>query len=181
MNVILFGFKSCGKTTWGKIIADRLNRPFIDTDRLLEDLYFKQTDRHLNFREIFQTAGNQLFRALESDVVQQLKDIKGSIIATGGGMVLNPDNTALLAKLGQLVYLKVSKETLKRRILDKPELPAFFDPNDPEGSFEKMYTEREPKYEEIHAFSIDMETQTQDQVILEIFSLIQTGRIAYGQ
>lgn len=174
MNLILFGFKSSGKTTLGKKLAQYLNRPLIDTDRLLEELYFKQTGQKLTFREIFSTIGDTAFRALESDVVQQLKGTKNAIIAVGGGLILNPQNAAFLAKLGQLVYLKVSKETLKKRILGKSEPPAYLDPADLEGSFEKMYRERRAKYEEIHALSIDMETQTQDQVILEICALIQS-------
>lgn len=175
MNLILFGFKSCGKTTLGKMIAQRLNRPFIDTDHLLEQLYLQQTGQSLTFREIFKAVGTDAFRILESNVLQQLKGQKNAIIAVGGGFVLDPINAAFLAKLGRLVYLKVSKETLKKRILGKAELPAFLDPSDPEGSFEQMYRERRKKYEEIHALSIDMENKTQAQVILELSSLIQNS------
>lgn len=172
MNLILFGFKSCGKTTLGKKCAHLLDSPFIDTDSLLERLYFKKTGRQLSFREIFKTVGADAFRALESDVLQQLKDTQNAVIAVGGGLVLDPHNVSILAKLGKLVYLKVSKKTLKKRILNA-ELPAFLDPIDPEESFEQMYRERRVRYEEINALSIDLENQTQDQVVLELWTLIQ--------
>jgi shikimate kinase len=172
MNLILFGFKSCGKTTLGKMIAIRMNRPFIDTDQMLQQLYFERTGEQMHFREIFKEIGAEAFRALESDVVQHLKSTKNAIIALGGGLILNAQNAAVLAKSGQLVYLAVSKETLKRRILSKEELPAFLDPSDPEGSFEQFYQERLAKYEAIPALSIDLETKTQDQVILELSALI---------
>ena len=171
MNVILFGFKSCGKTTIGKLLATRMNRPFIDTDQMLEMIYFEQTGEQIPFRQIYNTIGEEKFRALESEVVLLLQNTQHSIIALGGGLILNPKNAASLAKLGQLVYLKVSKETLKRRILGK-ELPSFLDPKDPENSFEHYYNERRPKYEAIPALSIDLETKTQDQIVLELTALI---------
>ncbi len=180
MNWILFGFKSCGKTTLGQKLAKRLNRTFIDTDHLLEQAYFKQTGNNLHFREIFKKIGKEDFRNLESHVLQQLTSIRDAIIAVGGGMVLLPKNVAFLAKLGQLVYLKVSKETLKQRILGQP-LPAYLDPLNPEGSFEQMYKERRAIYEKIHAIPVDMETKTQDQVILELCALIQNSEDPHGQ
>lgn len=130
MNVILFGFKSCGKTTLGKMLATRMNRPFIDTDEMLEMIYFEQTGEQTPFRQIYKAIGEEKFRALESKVVILLQNTQHSIIALGGGLILNPKNAASLAKLGQLVYLKVSKETVKRRVLGK-ELPSFLDPKDP--------------------------------------------------
>lgn len=171
MNLILFGFKSCGKTTLGKMIAVRMDRPFFDTDTMLEQLHCQLTGDQIHFRKIYKKIGEEAFRALESDVIEQLKSIKNAIIALGGGLILNPKNAAFLAKLGQLVYLKVSKETLKRRILSK-ELPSFLNPADPEGSFEQFYNERQAKYEAIPALSIDLETKTPDQVVLELSALI---------
>jgi shikimate kinase len=179
MNVILFGFKSCGKTTLGKILAKRLNRPFYDTDELLERLYRDETGEDLPFREMYKRLGKETFRKLESDVVKELKGARDAIIAVGGGVILDPKNAALLAKLGQLVYLKVSKETLKKRIL-RGELPAFLDPTDPEGSFEKMLQERQGKYEKIPALTVDLEKKTQDQVVLELCAWIEQREINNG-
>ena len=179
MNLILFGFKSCGKTTLGKKIAQRLDRPFIDTDSLVEQLYFEQTAQQLPFREIFKSVGADAFRALESDVLQQLKASQYVVIAVGGGLVLDPHNVAILAKLGKLVYLKVSKRIIKKRILNA-ELPVYLDPADPEGSFEKIYRERRIKYEKINAVSIDLENKTQDQVVLELCTLIQDLENTHG-
>ena len=179
MNLILFGFKSCGKTTLGKRIAQKMGRPFIDTDRLVEELFKKRTGENLSYREIYKRIGKEGFRALESDAVQELKGMKDTIIALGGGLILNPEHAASLAKLGQLVYLKVSKGTLKSRILSR-ELPAYLDPLDPEGSFERMYEERHPQYEKIFALPIDLETKTQDQVLQEICALIQKKESTHG-
>ncbi len=147
---------------------------------MLEMIYFERTGEQTPFRQIYKTIGEEKFRALESEVVLLLQHTQHSIIALGGGLILNPKNAASLAKLGQLVYLKVNKETLKRRILKK-ELPSFLDPADPESSFEHYYNERRPKYEAIPALSIDLETKTQDQVVLELTALIFNLEESHGQ
>lgn len=180
MNILLFGFKGCGKTTLGKQTAARLGRSFLDTDLLLEKLYWKQTGEKKSFREIFQTIGEERFRALESEVLHSLSSTQNTLIATGGGIILNPKNLPILAKLGQLVYLKVSKETLKKRILSGS-LPAFLDPEHPEESFEKIYEERRKKYEEIPAVSIDLENKTQDQSVQELSTLIEHLEKTHGK
>lgn len=171
MNLILFGFKSCGKTTLGKMLAIRMNRSFFDSDDMLEQLHYKLTGDRMHFREIYKKIGEEAFRKLESDVVQQLKSVKNAVIALGGGLILHPKNAAVLAKIGQLVYLKIGKQTLRKRILSK-ELPSFLNPSDPEGSFEQFYNERRVKYEAIPALSIDLETKTTDQVVFELSALI---------
>lgn len=171
MNLILFGFKGCGKTTLGTMIATRMNRSFFDTDHMLEQLHAQLTGDQMHFREIYKKMGEDAFRALESNVIQRLKDVRNAVIALGGGLILNPENAAFLAKLGQLVYLNISKETLKKRLLSK-ELPSFLNPSDPEGAFEQFYHERRSNYEAIPALSIDLEVKTQDQIVLELSALI---------
>jgi shikimate kinase len=180
VNLILFGFKSCGKTTIGKQLAVRMNRPFFDTDSLLEQLHDQLTGNLLPFRQIYKKMGKQAFCELESQAIQQLKGIKNAIIALGGSLILDPKNAAFLEKLGKLVYLKISKESLKRRILSS-ELPAFLNPEDPEGSFEQFYNQRRVKYEAIPALSIDLEAKTTDQVLLELSTLILNQEQPDGQ
>jgi shikimate kinase len=180
MNLILFGFKSCGKTTLGKILAKQMRRRFLDTDRLVEHIHYTQTGEKKTYREIFKAIGPEQFRSLESAAIEQLKNTKDAIIALGGGTILPPEHTAALAKLGQLVYLKLNKETLQQRILSRP-LPAYLDPLDPQGSFERMYLERHAQYEKIPAISIDMETKTQEQVIQELHTLIEQSEAHHGK
>lgn len=180
MNLILFGFKSSGKTTIGKLLSVRLSRPFFDTDALLEQLFHEQTGEQLRVREIFKIIGEKSFRELEADVLQRLKSIKNSVIGLGGGLILNPGAAPSLAKLGRLVYLKVSKETLKKRIFSE-ELPPFFDPAHPEAAFEKYYNERKSQYEAIPALSVDLEAKTQDQVLLELAALVLSEEQAHGK
>ncbi|MBS0620499.1 MAG: shikimate kinase [Verrucomicrobia bacterium] len=158
--MILFGFPNAGKTTLGKKLAARWGLPFFDTDQLLERRFYP-----LSVRSLYKIVGEEAFRKLEETVISELK---GGIIAVGGGTILYPKAASLLAKLGPLVYVKVGKETLKERTLR--DLPSYLDPNDPEGAFERMYQERLPQYEAIIAYTFDVETTHEDEIFLEIGS-----------
>ncbi len=110
---------------------------FIDTDDLIT------TNCHLLYKQ-----SEELFRQLEKQVIGAIEEFHSSVIATGGGSILDPDNVAVFKKMGKIIYLQVEKEELRRRIFANP-LPAFLDPANPESSFEKMYAEREPLYRQI--------------------------------
>ncbi len=133
-NIILCGFKRCGKTTLGKKIAKVTGREFIDTDPK-------------NARELY-LENPEAFRKLEKEIIAGLKGTENGVIATGGGAVLDPENVSVLKSLGKIYYIRIEKEELKTRLLTPP-LPAFFDPHDPETSFEQMYQIRHPIYESI--------------------------------
>lgn len=173
MNLILYGFKSCGKTTFGQILAKWMHRAFYDTDNLVESLYQIQTGQYASVREIFISKGEPYFRKLESQTLSMITYVKNSIIAVGGGLILDPSNKALLEQLGKLVYLKVEKEIIKKRIFSA-ELPGFLDVNDPEQSFEKLFKKRSLKYEQIPSYTLTMENQKEDsQIISTLESLLE--------
>jgi shikimate kinase len=136
-NIILIGFKSCGKTTYGQKLAKEMGFHFIDTDVLISN----------NCHDLYET-DPFAFRRLEKQVIAALLEFHSCVIATGGGAILDSNNVAVLKRLGKIIYLRVEKEIIKKRLFEG-ELPAFLDPHDPEGSFEKMYTESAPLYEQI--------------------------------
>ncbi len=168
MNIILFGFKSCGKTTTGKLLAKRLGRPFIDNDEVIEKQYAEKHGRHLSFRQICLEEGEEVFYSvLEKKALLSLTGVRDAIISVGGSCVLQEGKLKILQQLGTLIYLRIDKEPLRKRILSAP-LPAFFDAQDPEGSFEKMYQERVQQYEKIPCIAIDVTGKTEEQIALEI-------------
>ncbi len=146
-NIILCGFKSSGKTTLGKKIAEKTGLHFIDTDELVSK----------NCRQLY-LQGPEAFREIEKEVIGALVGFEHCVIATGGGAILDPANVAILKKLGKIFYLRVPKEELRRRLLADP-LPAFLDLNNPEESFEEMYESRKDLYEQIADEVIDTEEQ----------------------
>lgn len=165
MNIVLFGIKGCGKTTFGKLVAQKLGRAFIDTDRLIEEIYQLSRKKKLTCREIYEEAGPVGFRALEYEVVQSLQDVQNSVIAVGGGAMLLHENIEALKKNSQLYYLFFEREKLKKRVLSVEPLPAFIDPNDPDSSFDRMYDERDDFYRKIQAELIDV-TDMKDAAVV---------------
>ncbi len=178
MNVILFGFKSCGKTYFGKRLSAYLSYPFIDTDRLIEKEYAILKKESSGCREIYIKLGKEGFQALETRALGALKNVRASVIAVGGGMVLDRSNVEILEKMGQLIYLSLNKDTLKKRILSS-RLPAYLDPSDPERSFNKMYKKRKILYERIGAIQINASNKTDEVILEELLTAIKNRSISY--
>jgi shikimate kinase len=168
MNLILCGFKSSGKSHLGKLLAERCKMPFIDTDKLIENRFFRSC------HSLMLQVKEPTFRTLEKDVIVSLEGTQDSVIAIGGGALLNPLSAQFLSALGKLIYLKVEKEALRKRLLTPP-LPAFFDENDPEGSFMRMYEEREPLYSSLSQQKVSVENGSEKEI------LDQLERFASGQ
>jgi shikimate kinase len=141
MNLILFGFKGCGKTLFGKKLAHILKRPFIDLDELYDEppsaLYLK--------------LGEKAFRNLETQILFSLKPNDPSVIALGGGTVLQSKNVLFLQTLGTLIYLERSFESVAR---DLKKLPAFAKDL---AHLRAIYNQRKPIYESIPAFCINLD------------------------
>lgn len=167
MNIILFGFKKCGKTYFGMQLAQKLHREFIDSDHLIEELYATQYHETLSYRDIAKKHGFSFFCELEKHVVSKLVQKRNRVISLGGGVMLNPENVARLEQVGSLVYLKPSKMTLKTRILSG-EIPPYLDPLHPGESFEKLYAERMPVYESIKAHQVTTEGKTEEAILQEL-------------
>ncbi len=118
-NIILCGFMGTGKTTIGRIIAGRLGWPFVDTDQVIEARQGK------TIRAIFAEQGEPFFRRLESDLCVELAGWRQTVIATGGGIVVNADNRAALHRAGLVVCLDAPAEEIAERlagVMDRPML-----------------------------------------------------------
>lgn len=172
MNIVLFGIKGSGKTTFGKQLATKMERAFIDTDRLIEEVYQVNRQKKLSCRQIYEEVGPVTFRALEYEVVQSLQDVQNSIIAVGGGTMLLHENVDALRKKSRLIYLVFDREALKKRVLAEDPPPPFIDPNEPEASFDKMYDERDDLYKKIGAQEINVTTMKDEAVIKKICEMV---------
>lgn len=166
-NLILLGYKSSGKTYFGKLLAQELGQIFIDTDQLIEELYEKKIHERLNCRQISIKIGEEGFRLLERKIIDSLGQVTKAVISVGGGAVLSPENCLRLRKNGKLVYLEVDKAIIKQRIFSA-EIPSFLDPQDLEQSFEKMYAERKPIYLKVSTFKVSVQEKTDRQVLDEL-------------
>lgn len=170
-NIILIGFKNCGKTTVGKLLAKLLAKKLIDIDELLEKTYAKQYNNYLSTCDIYKKLGKERFRQLETYAINTLTNTKNSIIATGGGSVINENNAKIIKNLGTIAYLDASLETIEQRIFTKP-LPAFLDTKSPHATFIKLYNDRKIIYENLADFIIDTENLTPAQIAAKIIDLL---------
>lgn len=105
-------------------------------------------------REFVEKEGETAFRTLERKVIEELEP-NGHLISVGGGAVLDQHNLEKLQSLGPLLYLNCPKEILKKRLLADP--PTYFDPDDSEGSFERIYSQRIPIYEKIATYTVPVQ------------------------
>lgn len=105
-NIVLIGMPSCGKTTLGKLLADRLEKDFFDSD----DEIVKKIG--MPIPEFFEKYGEKEFRKIEKETISCLSDKSGCVIATGGGAVLDKQNVQSLKRNGKIVFLNRPKELL---------------------------------------------------------------------
>lgn len=166
MNWILFGFKSVGKTHFGRLLGAKSHIPFLDIDELIEK------KAKLSIPGIVRKKGEQAFRKLEEEVITNLC-VENHIISVGGGSVLCQNNLRHLQNLGKLIYLKGPKNLIKKRLLTPP-LPSYLDPKDPEGSFEKMYCTRILKYETISSFTVHVGAKSEPEILEELWQVINS-------
>jgi shikimate kinase len=108
-NIVLVGFMGSGKSTVGRILADRLESEFVDTDCLIEE----RTGRSI--QKLFSQDGEAQFREIEARVVRSVASRDRQVIAAGGGVVLRPENVACLKGSGRVVYLRLTEEELLER------------------------------------------------------------------
>lgn len=170
MNIILVGFRCAGKTTAGKLLAERLARDFIDTDDHIE------RETQMTIRQIFDTRGESYFRLLESNTLSELAKLDGKVIATGGGAVLKYKNMCHLRRNGVVIFLDVDPDVAHERILKdkaarnkRPPLTA----KDLHTEIREQIVFRKPYYLKTADFEVDTSKKPVEKVVEEITILLK--------
>ncbi|MEZ4594527.1 MAG: shikimate kinase [Chloroflexota bacterium] len=158
-NIILTGFMGTGKSTVGKLLAQRLQRPFLDTDALIV-----QRDGR-SIAQIFAEDGEETFRRWERTVALELAQQHGLIIATGGRLMLDEENAEALAASGLVFCLTADPQTILSRIKDDDKRPLLNVPNPAERIAQLLELRRE-LYGRFPQMST--EGKTAEQVVAEI-------------
>ncbi len=148
-NIVLTGFMGTGKTCVGKLLASALGMEFVDTDSEIE----KRAG--LAIPEIFARYGEGYFRRLEAEVVAEVAARSNCVIATGGGVVLNPENVARLAARGVIVLLEARPEVLARRLREAQNRPLLAGYPDLEERIASLLAVRNPFYAAACDFRVD--------------------------
>lgn len=140
-NIVLIGMPSSGKTTIGKALAARMGKRFADTDELIVGTTGK------SIPEIFEEEGEKVFREIEKKVICDIAVNDGTVIATGGGVILDEKNVLALKRNGVIVYLDRKIDNLIAT--DSRPLSSNVD------DLKKLYDKRKPLYEKYAEITID--------------------------
>ena len=137
-NIVLIGMPGCGKSTLGKLLAERTGKQFVDADAEIV------RKAGIAISQIFATVGEEGFRKLETEVLSELGKESELIIATGGGCVTRPNNYNLLHQNGHIIWIQ-------RQISN---LPTDGRPLSQQNNLETMFAVRKPLYEQFADFSV---------------------------
>ncbi len=137
-----------GKTTIGRQLAKSLKLPFYDSDKAIEE------STGVDIPTIFEFEGEAGFRDREKKMIRQLTQMKGIVLATGGGAILSEDNRKLLKENGFIVYLQCSVTRILERTRRDTQRPLL-KTNNPRERLERLFEEREPLYLACADFKID--------------------------
>ncbi|WP_366922514.1 shikimate kinase [Metallumcola ferriviriculae] len=165
-NLVLIGFMGSGKTTIGFRLARALKRKFIDTDSEIERL------TGLTITRIFIKHGERRFRSEEELMVQKVVAGGNAIIATGGGVVLNPDNVRRLKENGIVIWLKADSREVANRIGRSRNRPMLR-PRPDLDKIRQMLAAREKYYRDAADMVIDTKDKNHDQIVAEILKQIE--------
>jgi shikimate kinase len=137
-----------GKTTVGRAVARRLDRPFFDSDHEIE----ARTGARIPI--IFEHEGEAGFRDREAAVISDLTAREGIVLATGGGAILRAENREFLHTRGLVVYLRANPHDLWLRTRKDKNRPLL-QTDDPKAKLEALYSVRDPLYRECAHFIVE--------------------------
>ena len=148
-HLVLIGYRGSGKTSIGKLVARLLGMEYIDTDIQIQER------AGCSIREIFADQGEEAFRDLETRALADLlasKELPPTLIATGGGIIMRPENREMIKKMGMVIWLAVSPEVATARItadsFSDEQRPPLSDQSLAE-EVERMIALRTPLYSEL--------------------------------
>jgi shikimate kinase len=116
-NIYLIGFMAAGKSTVGRLLAKKLDRPFFDTDEVIQQRTGK------SIRQIFAEGGEASFRKIEAEAVCEVTQQRGAVVAFGGGAILSPVNWQSICGSGISFYLKWEISMLVQRLMSTGDRP----------------------------------------------------------
>ena len=160
-NLFLVGMMGAGKSTIGRLLARRMKRPFLDSDLEIEQRC------GVSVPVIFEIEGEPGFRAREAQMIAELTEREGIILATGGGAVLDAESRRRLSARGTVVYLHAPPADLYQRVRHDKNRPLLAIA-DPLAKLEALYAVRDPLYREIADIVMDTGRQGAPTLVREL-------------
>jgi shikimate kinase len=160
-NIVLLGFMGTGKSAVGRRLSASLGYDFVDTDRVIEQQQKKTV------AGIFADCGEAEFRRMESVVVRELSRQTRCVIATGGGVALNPDNLEHLRQRGILVALQARPEVILKRVEKRVGERPLLQDVDPLSRIQSLLTDRADCYRNVD-LTVDTSDLSTEEVVRRI-------------
>jgi shikimate kinase len=161
-NIYLIGPMGAGKTSIGKLLAKKLGREFIDCDAEI----VSHTGASIDL--IFEIEGEAGFRKRECQLIEEMSNKTDLVISTGGGVVLDMKNRAILRSSGYVVYLKATAELLYERTKHDRVRPLL-EIDDRYGKIVELLKIREPLYDEIADLVIITESYSIRKIVNQLY------------
>lgn len=155
-NIVLTGMRGSGKTSLGRLLAKKLKRKFIDIDSHIEQ------KAGAKIAKIVADKGWKRFRMLEKRAVKDLAGVKNSVIAAGGGTLMNSANAKILKKNGRVIFLECGLGALKQRIAGNRNRPSLTGKSSFLDELATVYQKRKKRYYGSADAVIDVSRQTEN-------------------
>jgi shikimate kinase len=168
-NIFLVGPMGSGKSAVGRQLAGRLGREFVDSDLEIE----RRTGVDIPY--VFEREGEDGFRAREAEILDELMQREGILVATGGGAVLDLRTRARLRSRGCVVYLRTSVNQQLTRTRRSSQRPLLNNP-DPRGTLERLMAQRSALYDEVADITVDTDGRKVKTVVDEILRRLAAAR-----
>jgi len=165
-NLVLVGFMGSGKSSVGREIARRWGYRFLDTDSVIRQKHSK------SILEIFESQGEPFFRDQEHLALCELQSSVDCVIATGGGIVLQPRNYPLLHTLGIIVWLTATEEFIWERVSRNRKRPLLQTAN-PRGTISHLISLRNPLYESVADITVETSGLTHEEVANRVAAAVK--------
>lgn len=147
-NIVLVGFMGSGKTSIGRLVAQRLGFQFIDTDAVIVERLGMQIPK------IFEQHGEAWFREQETATLRSLGHLNRAVISTGGGIVVREENHPILRGLGFVVWLTASEDVIFERVSRNKKRPLL-QTADPRQTVHELLEARRHLYEAVAQYTLD--------------------------
>lgn len=165
-SLFLIGPMGAGKSTLGRHLAHVLSRPFFDSDRVIEER------SGADIPWIFDVEGEAGFRRREAEVIDALTQQSGIVLATGGGVVVTPENARHLRDRGLVIYLETPVAVQLARTRNDKQRPLL-QTADPEAKLNALLAERDPLYRSIAHHVISTAAGNMKKVTDEVLSCLR--------
>lgn len=172
-NLVLIGYRASGKSSVAAALARRLHRPWVDLDEVLVQ------EAGCSIAEIVAKEGWKGFRRREKELTQRFGQARGQVLATGGGVVLDPENVEVLRKNGIVIWLKAAPAVIRERLGQDAGTAAYrpsLTGGDTLAEVERVLAERESLYQSAAHLVIDTTDLPVSEVVERILQAVSRNR-----